>query len=433
MRTATDNPFYRLAPFIQEYIYRHNWTELRDVQLEACRVLFDTDAHLILAAGTASGKTEAAFLPILTQLSEAPSASVGVLYIGPTKALINDQFLRLTALLVEAELPVWAWHGDVSATQKRKLLQKPSGVLQITPESIESLLLNRRGEILRLFGDLRYVIIDEIHLFMNSERGLQILCQLARIERMIDQQPHGKPHRKPRRVGLSATLGDYAEAEQWLRADTERDIVTAASQSKSRVRLALEHFQIDSKQTEEKSSAPAPYEQYIFDSVHAKKKALIFANSRSSVEKTIASLRNIAHRQQLPDVYHVHHGSISAPLREAAEAAMQNEHQQAVTAATVTLELGVDIGQLERVLQLESPFRYPASCSAWGAPVAVESLRRCGLSVQKRRHWGKRRFQNSCRGIYCRLLQLSNSTPKNAGSNRSTACNIPSASSTIRQ
>ena len=344
----SDNPFYRLAPFIQAYIYRHNWTELRDVQLEACRVLFDTDSHLILAAGTASGKTEAAFLPILTQLSENPAASVGVLYIGPTKALINDQFARLKELLVEAHMPVWAWHGDVSAGQKRRLLQRPQGVLQITPESIESLLINHRADIARLFGDLRYVVIDEIHVFMNAERGLQVLCQLARIEGIIDQQP--------RRVGLSATLADYAAAEQWLQADTKRGIITATSQQKNRVRLALEHFTIGNEDSDEGALAAESYEQYIFDTVHAKQKALIFANNRSSVEKTIASLRTTARRQQLPDVYHVHHGSISAPLREAAEAAMQNEHQQAITAATVTLELGIDIGQLERVLQLEAPF-----------------------------------------------------------------------------
>ncbi|MEM7349066.1 MAG: DEAD/DEAH box helicase, partial [Chloroflexota bacterium] len=119
---SLDSPFYRLAPFIQEYIYRHNWTELREIQIQACEVLFDRDDHLILAAGTASGKTEAAFLPILTNLSETPPTSVAALYIGPTKALINDQFYRLEGLLQEAYMPVWAWHGDVSANQKQHLL-----------------------------------------------------------------------------------------------------------------------------------------------------------------------------------------------------------------------------------------------------------------------------------------------------------------------
>lgn len=132
----SEHPFYRLAPFIQEYIYRHQWTELRDIQVKAAGVVFNSDAHLILAAGTASGKTEAAFLPVLTCLEEEPPSSLGVLYIGPTKALINDQFYRLEGLLEEAHIPVWAWHGDVSADRKRKLLREPRGVLQITPESL---------------------------------------------------------------------------------------------------------------------------------------------------------------------------------------------------------------------------------------------------------------------------------------------------------
>ncbi len=131
----SDYTFYRLAPFIQDYIYRQGWTELRPAQVQACRVIFDTNSHLLLASGTASGKTEAAFLPILTMLSEDPSSTVGVLYYGPTKALINDQFYRLTDLLEEADIPVWHWHGDVSYSEKKKLLKNPSGVLQITPKT----------------------------------------------------------------------------------------------------------------------------------------------------------------------------------------------------------------------------------------------------------------------------------------------------------
>ena len=114
-------PFYRLAPFIQEFIYRNEWTELRAVQVDACKVLFDTDDHLLIASGTASGKTEAAFFPALTQLYEQPCRSVGILYIGPLKALINDQFQRLNALLQDAHIPVWHWHGTYRR-QKRRIL-----------------------------------------------------------------------------------------------------------------------------------------------------------------------------------------------------------------------------------------------------------------------------------------------------------------------
>ena len=337
--------FYRLAPFIQEYIYTHGWTELRPVQIEACRVIFDTDAHLLLAAGTASGKTEAAFLPVLTLLQEKPATTIGVLYIGPIKALINDQFERLNDLLKAADIPVWHWHGDVSPSHKKKLLKDPKGILQITPESLESLLINKKNtELMRLFGDLQFVIIDEIHAFMGSERGCQILCQLARLSRFV-QNP-------PRRIGLSATLGDYSLAEQWLRAGTERPVITSdINFGQRKLHLAVEHF--TEVEDNNNQSVISPYYKYIFNQTKSRN-CLIFANNRAETESVIARLRQIAEVEELPDIYHVHHGSISARLREAAEKAMR-EPTAAVTAATVTLELGIDIGQLERVIQLEAP------------------------------------------------------------------------------
>lgn len=330
----SERSFYRLAPFIQEYIYTHGWTELRPVQIEACRVIFDTDAHLLLAAGTASGKTEAAFLPVLTLLHEKPATTIGVLYIGPIKALINDQFERLNDLLKEADIPVWHWHGDVSQSRKKMLLKDPKGILQITPESLESLLINKNTELIRLFGDLRFVIIDEIHAFMGSERGCQILCQLARLSKFVKKLP--------RRIGLSATLGDYSSAAEWLRAGTERQVITSDIQGGQRkLHLAVEHFS-------------SPNYRYIFN--HTKSRnCLIFANNRAQTESVIAGLRQIASSEGLPDIYHVHHGSISAKLRETAENAMRDSSAPAVTAATITLELGIDIGQLERVIQLQAP------------------------------------------------------------------------------
>lgn len=362
----SDHPFYRLAPFIQEYIYAHGWTELRAVQVEACRVVFETDAHLLLATGTASGKTEAAFLPVLTVLQEKPSSSVGALYIGPTKALINDQFFRLSDLLASVRIPVWEWHGDVSHGQKTKLLNAPSGVLQITPESLESLLVNRGIELARLFGDLRFIVIDEVHVFMGSDRGRQVLCQLARLRRFI--------HEEPRRIGLSATLGDCSLAEAWLASGSNRPVVTpAVTGDPQRIRLAVEHFYVandhskrehadaveDHVQAVDDEELPGDetdaYLRYIFEQSMGRK-CLIFANSRGETEQIVASLRQIAEAQRFPDVYHVHHGSIAAPLREAAETAMRDSSSSAITAATITLELGIDIGQLERVIQLSAPF-----------------------------------------------------------------------------
>lgn len=360
------NLFYRLAPFIQEYIYNHGWTELREVQVEACRVIFESEDHLLLAAGTASGKTEAAFLPVITLLHENPSSTIGALYIGPLKALINDQFMRLNDLLEEAHLSVWHWHGDVSQSHKNKLMKDPKGILQITPESLESILINRSTDIMRMFADLRFIIIDEVHAFMGTDRGSQVLCQLERLMRLTGIQP--------RRIGLSATLGDYSLAEKWLASGTNHTVSTPRIQAgQQKMRLAIEHFYMDKTENNEEEipakdeteEEPKPevngqpdysrYDKYIFEQCK-NRKCLIFTNNRAQAEFTVATLRQMAEHKRMPDIYHVHHGSISAPLREAAESAMKESSEPCVTAATITLELGIDLGQLERVLQLETPF-----------------------------------------------------------------------------
>ncbi|AKG22328.1 DEAD/DEAH box helicase [Calothrix sp. 336/3] len=336
--------FAQLAPFIQEYIYEQNWTELRPVQLAACQVIFETDSHLLIAAGTAAGKTEAAFLPVITQLHNHPCQTIGALYIGPIKALINDQFSRLNDLLKTANIPVYHWHGDVAQNSKKQVLKNPQGILQITPESLESLLINKHDELIRIFGELRFVIIDEIHAFMGTERGYQILCQLQRLA--------AKTKNQPRRIGLSATLGDYCQAEEWLRAGTEKSVITPQIDAgKRQIKLGIEHFFTDETQDNDEIQ---DYEKYVFQ-LCQKGKCLIFANNKSQTESIITSLRAIAKQKGEPDIYHVHHGSIAPSLRQAAETAMQTPNIPAVTAATLTLEVGVDIGHLEKVIQLESP------------------------------------------------------------------------------
>lgn len=211
------NAFDRYAPFIQDFIYSHDWESLRSIQVAAADAIFNTQDNVLLTASTASGKTEAAFFPILTEFWENPPASVGVLYIGPLKALINDQFVRLNDLCEEADIPVWHWHGDVSQSHKAKLIKKPSGILQITPESLEALLIHKHMAIPRMFCDLRYVVIDEVHSLMRGDRGGQTLCLIERLSRMAGVQP--------RRIGLSATIGDPERTGAFLSQGTGRDCV----------------------------------------------------------------------------------------------------------------------------------------------------------------------------------------------------------------
>ncbi len=358
------HPFYRLAPFIQEYIYRSGWKEMREAQVEACRVLLDTPHHLLIASGTASGKTEAAFFPALTALYEQPSSSVGILYIGPLKALINDQYERLKGVLRDAEIPVWHWHGDVPQSHKTKLVQNPSGILQITPESLEGLLMNKPNAIPALFGDLRYIVVDEVHAFMGVDRGVQVLAQLSRIQRMAGC--------RPQRIGLSATLSDYESACAWLSSDTGQPVEVVSPQGSRKLRLSVEHFSFPDARNEEQAQqleyAQQAYHNFIYDQTHHKK-ALIFTNSRSDAEYLTLEMRRVAAKRQEPDIFHVHHGSISAMLREEAEAALREGYGPAVAAATLTLELGIDLGELERVIQLGAPY----SCSSF-----VQRLGRSG-------------------------------------------------------
>ena len=353
------NIFNRFPDFIQEFIYAHNWESLREVQVAAARTIFETDRNLLLTSSTASGKTEAAFFPILTELCENPPMSVGVLYIAPLKSLINDQFFRMEELLEQSGVRVTHWHGDVAQSHKKKLLDQPRGILQVTPESLESMLINRSNDIVRLFGDLRFIVIDEIHTLTGSDRGNQILCQLARIERLIGYHP--------RRVGLSATIGDPKKAADWLGAGSGRETdVPLFESQKIRWRLGMEHFYIQNSKTDqateprEQTDGPThliPYDagySYMYDCVHDRK-SLVFSNSREETEYLCATFRQIAKNRGDPDVFLIHHGNLSAAIREEAEQKMKDEETFAVTCATVTMELGIDIGRLERVLQNQSP------------------------------------------------------------------------------
>jgi len=353
------NIFDRFPHFIQEYIYAHNWESLREVQVAAAETIFGNGNNLLLTSSTASGKTEAAFFPILAELCENPPATVGVLYIAPLKSLINDQFYRIEELLDQSGIPVTHWHGDVAQSHKKKLLEKPRGILQVTPESLESMLINRSNDIVRLFGDLRFIIIDEIHTLTGSDRGNQILCQLARIGRLIGYHP--------RRVGLSATVGDVQKAADWLGKGSGRDTdAPIIDPGKIRWRLGMEHFYIDNAKTEqatepkEATDAPAPtiaYDagySYMYDCVRDRK-SLVFSNSREETEYLCATFRQIARLRGESDLFLIHHGNLSASIREEAELKMKDEDVMAVTCATVTMELGIDIGRLERVLQNQSP------------------------------------------------------------------------------
>lgn len=402
--------FDRYAPFVQDFIYNHNWENLRSIQVAAADAIFNTDENVLLTASTASGKTEAAFFPILTELWENPPASVGAIYIGPLKALINDQFYRLGDLCEEADIPVWHWHGDVSASHKAKMLKHPSGILQITPESLEALLMHKHAAVPRLFCDLRYVVIDEVHSLLRGDRGGQTLCLIERLGRVAGVNP--------RRIGLSATIGDPERTGAFLASGTGRGCIIPRFEEPRRVwRLSMEHFYITGPQATERAlqdhgpqqadvlkvervaggedrgganddgsrMAPralpdpdgvtvldaddnallaptdtAPNDAdpgigYIFERTRGRK-CLVFVNSREEAEAVCSMLRSYCEARHEPDRFLIHHGNLSASYRETAEDIMRDEEQLQTTVTTATLELGIDIGRLERAFQIDAPF-----------------------------------------------------------------------------
>lgn len=361
------NVFERYAPFIQDYIYRSGWKCLRGVQNAAGEAIFGTDQNVLLTASTASGKTEAAFFPILTLLEEEPAESIAVLYIAPLKALINDQFGRLTELCEEEGIAVNRWHGDASQSAKRKLLQKPRGILQITPESLESLLINKHMEIPSMFHDLRFIVIDEIHSLLRADRGLQTFCLIERLCRTAGCNP--------RRIGLSATIGNPEEAGKFLAAGSGRGTIIPKFEGGSEVwRLSMEHFYTTDPQADEDKdvstieetpvmeaatdTAPAsadPGIGYIFEHTRGKK-CLVFTNSREECESVCQSLRQYCEVTHEPDRFLIHHGNLSASYRESAEMDMKDDDSTMSVCATATLELGIDIGRLERAFQIDAPF-----------------------------------------------------------------------------
>ena len=260
---------------------------------------------------------------------------------------------------------MWHWHGDVAQSHKAKLMRHPSGILQITPESLEALLLHKHAAIAKLFGDLRFVVIDEVHSLLRGDRGGQTLCLIERLSRIAGVNP--------RRIGLSATIGDPEGTGEFLSLGTGRKTIIPKIDAKgSKWRLSMEHFYVKDAQAaedkqipgalpvlEEKTDdAPAnadPGIGYIFEHTRGKK-CLVFVNSREECEMVTTTLRHYCELNHEPDRFLVHHGNLSASYRETAEGIMKDDSQYMTTVTTATLELGIDIGRLERAFQIDAPW-----------------------------------------------------------------------------
>lgn len=361
---TASSAFQSLHPRIQRYLWTEQWEALREVQELAIPLVLTADHDVIIAASTASGKTEAAFLPALTHLLNTDEEGL-IVYISPLKALINDQFERLQRLCEDLEVPVWPWHGDISGSTKQRFFKHPRGVLLITPESMEAMLCNRGTSVAAAFSRLLYVVVDELHAFIGSERGKQLQSLMHRIDVLL--------RRRTPRLGLSATLGDFSSAGAFLRpgVGTAPALVNASSAGND-LQLIIKGYEQPAPDggSDENPAAPTAVAKHLYR-VLSGTNNLIFPNSRREVERYTHLLNLLSEQDGRPKEFWPHHGSLSKEIRTDTEAALKQKGRPASAICTNTLELGIDIGAVKSIAQI-------------GPPPSVASLRqRLGRSGRR--------------------------------------------------
>ena len=367
--------FHQLHHTIKEELYLMKWATLRPIQEDAIHAIFGSDSHIIISAMTAGGKTEAAFLPILSNIVNDHNDSIRALYIGPLKALINDQFRRLEDLCERTEIPVHKWHGDVGQSAKHRVLSSPGGVLLITPESVESLFVNHADKLDKLFSNLSYIVIDELHAFMGNERGAHLRSLISRLMQRVTKSI--------RIIGLSATLGDMEAAKCWVDWSNPDDVVLIESDDSDKVikylikgylrfKTGQEHGEASTKEDSVEEIATEDDFRLAHDLINtfSNKTALIFSNNKKQLELYADLTGRILLRAGQPNPFRIHHGSLSKAEREDTEEALRSSRPTA-TFCSSTLELGIDVGNVSATGQI-------------GAPWSVSSLKqRLGRSGRK--------------------------------------------------
>lgn len=387
MPASGSDSFDRLHPEIRRWIWEQKWDELREVQDKAISAVLDSGDDVLISASTAAGKTEAAFLPILTLVAGREEKGLSVIYVSPLKALINDQFRRLDLLCERMEISVVRWHGDAPQSAKQRTIRSPQGIALITPESIEALFIRRPKDAEALFSSLDFVVIDELHAFLQGSRGLHLSSLLRRIDLMAKQ--------RARRIGLSATIGDTAVAAKWMNWDApDRVAIVTATSDAPELKLQIKGYveppdkdQVDETEDDGgKRVALDDIADHAFATLRGSNN-LLFGGSRRTVEATADRLRRRSEIANVPNEFFPHHGSIAKELREELEGRLKEGALPTTAIATTTLELGIDLGSVKSVAQV-------------GAPRSLASLRqRLGRS-------GRRKGTPAILRVYVRVPYL---------------------------
>jgi ATP-dependent Lhr-like helicase len=309
-------------------VARLRWTSLRAVQELAGEALLAGHNAVVLAP-TAGGKTEASIFPALSLMLEDPPLGVGALYIAPIKALLNNQAERLGTYTEMVGLRRFVWHGDTQAAARKRFRADPTELLMTTPESLEVMLISPSFDVPAIFGDLRIVIIDEVHALAGSDRGAHLLSVIERIAR------HSR--HDVQRVGLSATVGNPATILDWIRGTSARDgvIVDPPKRPAPRELLVVHRPELARLAADAARMAKG-------------QKSLFFCQSRAVTEAVAEHLR-----WHGTNVF-VHHSAVSTEERLLAEERFHHGSDACIV-CTSTLELGIDVGDLDRVFQSEAP------------------------------------------------------------------------------
>lgn len=329
-----------LEPALVHHIVNSlGWRDLRPLQRAAIPPLLAGQDALLLAP-TAGGKTEAALFPLLSRMTTEGWSGTSLLYLCPLKALLNNLLPRLETYAGWLGRTVALWHGDVTASRRRAILNRRPDILLTTPESLESMLVSRNVDHRVFFGGLRAVVVDEVHAFAGDDRGWHLLAVLERITHLLDSPLQ--------RVGLSATVGNPEQLLGWLQGSSREKrparVIGARPQpaggDASRTGV-VDNIELDYVGSLENAAK-------VIAALHQGEKRLVFCESRAAVEKLGELLRG----REVTTF--VSHASLSADERHRAEQAFA-ESRDCVIVSTSTLELGIDVGDLDRVIQIEAP------------------------------------------------------------------------------
>lgn len=347
-----NSDYRRLDSRIQKWVFKQGWADLREIQKQAIDPILAGNQDLLISASTAAGKTEAFFLPACSAIANNTDG-FGILYLSPLKALINDQYRRLEGLCEMLDMRLTPWHGDSAQSKKKQAKKDPSGILLITPESLESLLIRDAGWAKRAFLPLQYIVIDEFHAFIGTERGQHLLSLLNRLEHLLERSDDPIP-----RTALSATLGELEKVPYSLRPNQSLPCkIICDNNSESTLQMVVKGY-INPLETRPSDNSDRSAEDQICDELYCVCRGgshLVFANSRKRTEGIAAKLSDICEHRVVPNEFFPHHGSLSKDIRETLESRLQKDSLPTTAICTMTLELGIDIGKVNSVVQVTAP------------------------------------------------------------------------------